>query len=137
MTHQAGCLCGAVRITIDAEPIAARMCWCRLCQYLGGGGSTVNVGFPSDKVTTIGDVRWHDSTADSGNAMKRGFCPTCGTPLFSIAESRPHLTFIRAGALGDPALLAPQAVIWTSAAPHWAHFDPGLPHHAQQIPPVT
>jgi hypothetical protein len=34
MTHQAGCLCGAVRIGIEAEPLAARMCWCRLCQYL-------------------------------------------------------------------------------------------------------
>lgn len=137
MAHDGGCLCGAVRISIDAEPMAARMCWCRLCQFLGGGSATVNVCFPADKVTTTGEVRWHESIADSGNAMKRGFCPECGTPLFSVAASRPHLAFIRAGALDDPSLLAPQAVIWTDAAPHWAHFDPGLPQHPQQIPPVT
>jgi len=137
MSHQAGCLCGAVRINIDAEPMAARMCWCRLCQYLGGGSGTVNVCFPADKVTTSGVVKWHRNVADSGNHMRRGFCPECGTPLFSIAESRPHLTFVRAGALDDPAILAPQAVIWTGAAPAWAHFDPDLPHYRAQIPPVA
>jgi len=124
MSHSAGCLCGQVRITIDAEPLAARMCWCRLCQYLGGGSATVNVAFPSDKVTTSGDVRWYGSTADSGTPMRRGFCPECGTPIFSLAESRPHMTFIRAGALDDPSLIAPQAVIWTGAAPDWAHQHP-------------
>lgn len=137
MAHDAGCLCGTVRISIDAEPLAARMCWCRLCQYLGGGTATVNVCFPADKVTIEGEVRWHESIADSGNHMRRGFCPTCGTPLFSIAESRPHLTFLRAGALADPGLIGPQAVIWTAQAPAWACLDPVLPQHPAQIPPVT
>jgi len=137
MAHEAGCLCGSVRIAIDAEPLAARMCWCRLCQYLGGGTATENVCFPAEAVETNGDVRWHESIADSGNRMRRGFCPTCGTPLFSLAESRPHLTFIRAGALDDPNLLAPQAIIWTEAAPDWACLDPALPQHPAQIPPVA
>jgi hypothetical protein len=137
MTHHAGCLCGAVRISIGAEPLAARMCWCRLCQYLGGGSATVNVCFPAESVQTVGEVRWHESVADSGNRMRRGFCPECGTPLFSITESRPHLTFIRAGALDDPGLIGPEAVIWTSAAPGWAHLDPELAHYPAQIPPVA
>lgn len=137
MAHEGGCLCGAVRISINAEPLAARMCWCRLCQYLGGGSATVNVCFPADAVTVVGNVRWHDSVADSGTAMRRGFCPACGTPLFSNAESRPHLTFVRAGALDDPDLIGPQAVIWTQAAPQWACIDPALPRYDAQIPPVA
>ncbi|MCW4460343.1 GFA family protein [Sphingomonas sp. BT-65] len=137
MTHSAGCLCGQVRIAIEGEPLAARQCWCRLCQYLGGGTATVNVCFPSEAVTTTGEIRWHESIADSGNRMRRGFCPTCGTPIFSLAESRPHLTFIRAGALDDPNLRAPEAVIWTSAAPEWACLDPQLPQYPAQIPPVA
>lgn len=137
MAHGAGCLCGAVRISINAEPMAARMCWCRLCQYLGGGSGTVNVCFPTEAVRAEGEVRWHESVADSGNRMRRGFCPQCGTPLFSLAESRPHLTFIRAGALDDPGLIGPQAIIWTSEAPDWARFDPALPCHPAQIPPVS
>ena len=137
MTHLAGCLCGAVRIEIGAEPMAARMCWCRLCQALGGGGATVNVCFPAEAVATEGEVRWHESVADSGTPMRRGFCPVCGTPLFSVAETRPHLVFVRAGALDDPDLIAPQAIIWTGAAPRWARFDPALPHFPAQIPPVA
>jgi hypothetical protein len=137
MPTGAGCLCGAVRIEIDAEPMAVRACWCRLCQYLGGGSATVNACFPTEKVTTAGEVRWHDSVADSGNRMRRGFCPQCGTPLFSLAEARPHLTFIRAGALDDPSLAAPQATIWTSAAPAWACIDEAIPSYPAQIPPVA
>jgi len=135
--HRAGCLCRAVRIEIAAEPMAARMCWCRLCQYLGGGSATVNVCFPSGAVRTAGEVRWHESVADSGTKMRRGFCPACGTPLFSVAESRPHLVFVRAGALDEPDLIAPQAIIWTGAAPAWASHDPAVPRYPAQIPPVA
>lgn len=134
MAHGAGCLCGAVRITIEAEPLLARQCLCRLCQYLSGGAGTVNLLFPAQAVQVEGAVRWHDSVADSGNAMQRGFCPTCGTPLLSRALARPHQMIVRAGALDDPSLMAPQMVIWTQEAPDWACIDPALPRHPGQYP---
>ncbi|WP_380875034.1 aldehyde-activating protein [Sphingomonas sp. DBB INV C78] len=137
MSVSGGCLCGAVRFTVDATPLGVRTCWCRLCQYLAAGNATVNVIFPADKLTVTGEVRWHEAVADSGNHMRRGFCPECGTPLFSDALVRPHLAVIRAGALDDPNLVAPQSTIWTSAAPDWAHIDPDLPQHEQQAPPVA
>jgi len=40
-----GCLCGAVRYESSAAPLVTRVCWCRLCQYLGAGSGTV--GIPS------------------------------------------------------------------------------------------
>ena len=58
MSHGAGCLCGAVRVEIDAEPMLARACWCRLCQYLAAGNATVNVVFPAEAVRVEGEVRW-------------------------------------------------------------------------------
>lgn len=131
-----GCLCGAVRFTAAAAPITARACWCRLCQYLGAGGPTVNVAFASEGFAVTGDVSWHESTADSGNRMARGFCPVCGTPLFSKAEARPHLIFVRAGALDDPDIMPPAMTIWTAAAPRWACFDPALPQLEGQPPPA-
>jgi len=50
MTITGGCRCGAVRYSFEAEPITARHCWCRDCQYIGAGSGTVNVFFPSDAV---------------------------------------------------------------------------------------
>lgn len=132
-----GCLCGAVRYTVTGEPLAVRTCWCRLCQYLGGGTATVNICFPADAVTMNGALAWHDSIADSGSAMRRGFCPACGTPVVSNAAPRPHLTFLRGGTLDDPAIARPQATIWTEAAPDWACIDPAIPRHDRQLPPVA
>jgi hypothetical protein len=137
VTVSGGCLCGAVRYTIDADPLAARTCWCRLCQYLGGGTATVNVCFPAEAVSLTGELRHYDSVADSGNAMRRGFCPKCGTPVTSAALARPHLLFFRAGTLDDPDLLGPQATIWTSAAPEWACISDAIPSYPGQIPPVA
>ena len=36
------------------------------------------------------------------------------THLFSEAEVRPHLIFIRAGTLDNPSLAHPEATIWTA-----------------------
>ncbi len=132
-----GCLCKAVRYKITSAPIATRTCWCRLCQYIGAGSATVNVCFPSNAVTTEGELSDYVSVADSGNTMHRRFCPVCGTHVFSAAEARPHLLFVRAGTLDDPELGRPQVTIWTSAAPSWACFDPAIPHVEGQPSPVA
>lgn len=132
-----GCLCRKVRFRITAEPIAMRLCWCRVCQYLGAGNATVNVVFPSNAISIEGELRDYQSIAASGNKMHRRFCPACGTQLFSEAEARPHLIIVRNGALDDTELLTPGATIWTEAAPEWAWIDESLPQHAGQPPPVA
>src|ERR1039457_4631828 len=121
-----GCLCGAVRYQIDAEPITSRACWCRLCQRIGAGSGTVNVCFPTAATRIEGELRDYISVADSGNRMHRRFCPSCGVHLFSEAEARPHLIFVRAGTLDDPEIGRPLASIWLSQTPSWACIDDQL-----------
>ena len=132
-----GCLCGRVRFRIDARPLAMRMCWCRLCQYLAVGNASVNLVFPSNAIRIEGELKDYPSVAESGRRMHRRFCPNCGTQLFSEAEERPHLIIVRNGALDDTALLKPDATIWTAQAPDWAWIDETLPQHAGQPPPVA
>ena len=136
MLIEGGCLCRAVRYRITAEPIVTRVCWCRLCQYLGAGGATVNTCFRREAVTIEGATRDCRSVADSGNIMHRRFCAECGTHLFSEAEARPHLVFVRAGTLDTPEIAKPAATIWTSQAPSWAPIDPNLPRFERQPPPA-
>jgi len=132
-----GCLCGAVRYRVDAAPIVTRVCWCRLCQYLGAGSGTVNTCFPSDSISIEGDLGDFTSVADSGNIMHRRFCTACGTQLFSEAEARPHLIFVRAGTLDDPEVAKPSVTIWTESAPSWACIDAALPTYTKQAPPAA
>ena len=135
MTITGGCLCGAVRYSIEAEPKFIRHCWCRDCQYIGAGRGTVNIFFPSEAVMVEGELTDYQSHADSGTLMHRQFCPSCGTPLFTQADTRRHYIGVRAGTLDDPELDKPQITIWTSSAPSWASFDPGLPQEERQSPP--
>lgn len=121
-----GCLCNSVRYRINAQPLATRLCWCRLCQYLAAGNATVNVVVPSAAISITGELREYRSVAASGNAMVRRFCPTCGTPMFSQAEVRPHQLIVRAGTLDEPNRITPTTAIWTDSAPEWACFDPAL-----------
>ena len=132
-----GCLCRKVRFRITAAPMAMRLCWCRDCQYFAAGNATVNVVFPSNALAVEGELKDYRSVADSGNVMHRHFCPNCGTPVFSAAESRPHLVIVRNGALDDTGLTRPGATIWTDSAPEWAWIDESLPQFAGQPPPVA
>jgi hypothetical protein len=132
-----GCLCKAVRFRISAAPMVTRVCWCRLCQYIGAGSGTVNTCFASSAITVSGEPRDFRSIADSGNIMHRRFCPLCGTHLFSEAEARPHLTFVRSGALDDREIVKPAMTIWTSQAPSWACIDAAIQRFAGQAPPAA
>ncbi|MEH3047780.1 GFA family protein [Sphingomonas adhaesiva] len=133
-----GCLCGAVRYTLTAEPVAARQCWCRLCQYLAAGTATANLIVSREALALSGLLTEYVSIADSGNVMRRHFCPTCGTPIGGLADAREHLYVLRIGTLDDPDLYPPQSTIWTDAAPRWAVIDHDLPTLPGQPPaPVT
>jgi len=128
--HTGQCFCGQIRFTIDAEPIATRMCWCRDCQRVASGSAMVNVVFAEDIVTFTGEIATIERIADSGNTAERGFCSRCGTQIYSrMLAPKGNVLVIRAGTLDDPELMAPQAVIWTSSAPSWAVFDPELPYY--------
>lgn len=130
-----GCLCRAVRYSVSAPPVAVRQCWCRDCQYWASGSATVNAVFEVDKVAMTGALATFVSTADSGNTMRRGFCPACGTPVTSASDARPEYVILRVGTMDQPYLLPPAMTIWTDSAPAWAHHDPGVPATPKGAPP--
>lgn len=133
MTHTGGCFCGQVRYTIDAEPTVAVTCWCRDCQYIASGSGTNNVCFPEEAVTFEGEITEIEKTAYSGNIVRRGFCPKCGSQLYARnIKPAGMLIRIRAGTLDNTELMAPQFVAWTDSAPKWALLDPDIPHFPRQ-----
>jgi hypothetical protein len=137
VTLTGGCLCGAVRWESQEPPITTRVCWCRDCQYLAAGSGAVGACFRTAAFQAVGNTTDFASTADSGNRMHRRFCSKCGTPLFSEAEARPHLIFVRVGSFDDPNRASPAMTIWTASAPSWACIHADLPRVAQQPPPAA
>ena len=88
------------------------------------------LGLPKAAVKILkgeGDVRYFEVTADSGYKISRGFCPTCGTPLFSLLAALPDVMGIKAASLDDPAHFTPGMSLFTSSAPTWAPFVENLP----------
>ena len=136
MAITGSCLCKQACYSIAAAPLITRACWCRVCQYFAAGNAAISACFKRDAVTIEGETKDYVSIADSGAVMHRRFCPTCGVHLFSEAESRPHLIFVRVGTLDDPELVRPMANIWTASAPSWACMDEGLPRFEGQPPPA-
>jgi hypothetical protein len=132
-----GCLCGGVTYRISGDPITTRTCWCRLCQAIGAGSATVNACFRTEDVAITGVLADYESVADSGSRMHRRFCPRCGVHLFSQAEPRPHLIFVRVGSMDDREAVRPELTIWTSEAPSWACIAEDLPRLEAQAPPAA
>lgn len=130
------CFCGAVRFRFTGSPVAIRACWCRDCQYLSSGNASVSAIIQTATFELAGDVCEHVSTADSGATMRRSFCPTCGTPLFSASATRPDMMAVRVGALDDRDACRPASVIWTVSASCWAPLDPALPASKRQPAPL-
>ncbi len=122
-----GCLCGAVRYECNAEPMMPGHCHCRACQKASGGAFVTAFAVPAEALTIIGEVKYFETTADSGNISRRGFCPECGGRVLGGSSGMPGLAVIMAGSLDDPSWFAPGMNIFTESAQPWCHMDPALP----------
>ncbi len=131
-----GCLCGQVRYSLKSEPIVSRLCWCRDCQHIAGNG-TANAIFPSQEIDVTGTLSEYTSAGESGNLVRRRFCPRCGSHLFSDSSGRVGMTVVRVGTLDEPSSVRPVANIWAASAPRWACLDDRLERNERQPPPAT
>lgn len=121
MTHATGgCLCGAVRFELSAEPIFQFACHCTDCQKASGGAPALGIAVPEPALTmTKGAARDYSVKGESGNEVRRSFCETCGSPLFSRPAAMPGMVIIKIGALDDPSGFKPQVDLYMASARPW------------------
>lgn len=76
---EAGCLCGAVKLSLDGDPVVQFYCHCDDCQAVHGAAYVSIAVFPAHavKVTQGQPVTWTYET------LPRQRCATCGTQLFA------------------------------------------------------
>lgn len=125
-TFSGGCECGAIRYRCSAVPLMAGHCHCRSCQRSSGTGHTSHLMVPRAAVTVTGEPAWYARAADSGNTVRRAFCPQCGASLYGETSGFPDILVLRAGSLDDPEVFRPAARLYAADAPAWDHMDPAL-----------
>jgi hypothetical protein len=124
---EGGCLCGAVRYESKVGPVMSGHCQCQDCRKSSGTGHCSHLAVPRDAVSVTGALTVYDRPADSGNIVSRAFCPTCGSPVYSLNSAMSQMMFIRASSLDDLEVFKPQVVVYASRAASWDHVDPELP----------
>jgi hypothetical protein len=83
--------------------------------------------FPRAALGVTGDVTETLRTADSGEQKLKGFCGSCGSPLYNKPLSKPDMLGVYVGTLDDPSDFKPELVMFASRGHAWDHLDPALP----------
>lgn len=99
-----------------------------------GGGHTNVMAFPAEALKVTGTLRFHEVKTDSGNVMRRGFFPTCGSPVLGTTSGLPDVTAISTGSLDDPSVFKPQFVCYTSRDHAWDLADAAVPSFPKMPP---
>lgn len=98
-----GCQCGAVRYRLLSEPTEPSVCHCRMCQKAFGNYIAPLAGVPrADLVWTRGEP----GTFRSSDAVERGFCRDCGTPLTYSVLTKDRIS-VSIGSLDEPDRVMP------------------------------
>lgn len=121
------CLCGSITYECSEEAVMGGHCQCRDCQKISGAGHISSLAVPRGSLTIKGALRFHETTADSGNVVRRGFCPQCGCHIYAENSGLPQFEFLRAGSLHNLELFKPGMVVYAGSGPSWDHTDPALP----------
>ena len=130
-----GCACGSVRYETDADPMIMLNCHCRECQRASGSAYAAIMVVPKAAVQLRGEPRFHKVTDDSGNAVERGFCSNCGSPVMLKLERLPDALGLLAGSLDDPSQFKPTMDIFTASAQPWDHMHPDRQKLRQGLSP--
>jgi len=119
MSRTGGCLCGAVRYEITAEPRMTAICHCTHCQRQSGAVFSTNLVLGEGDYRQTGETTVFTDKGDSGQAVWRHFCGKCGSPILSKVEVMPGMVMVKAGTLDDLTGITPGAEVYADHAAAW------------------
>lgn len=123
----ATCACGSAQITVHGRLLTAMLCACTECQRISGSGHSAFAMVPRDAITVTGDTKSFTRKADSGADLKRYFCPTCGTSLYSTTSRSPEIALLPAGLFSNTDWYHPRQIIFNKSRTHWDCLPDDIP----------
>ncbi len=115
------CHCGAIAYEAEVDPASAKICHCTDCQTLSGSAFRTVV-FTREGTFALrqGRLATYVKTAESGRQREQGFCPTCGTPVYSTAPGDgPKVHALRLGTVRQRDRIVPRLQTWHRSAQGW------------------
>ncbi|MBB2674967.1 UNVERIFIED_ORG: hypothetical protein GGE44_004549 [Rhizobium esperanzae] len=123
-----GCLCGSCRYEFTGDAPHAGYCHCDMCKKATGGPFAVLVQAKVEKLV------WTDAAPAvyrSSPIATRGFCSTCGTPLY-LQYDGDELIRVTAGSLDHPERIQPAGHYGVESRLAWADCGRRLPEEVSQ-----
>jgi hypothetical protein len=133
MTHEGGCLCGAVRFTVRGPLREILVCHCVECRVWAGRAWAATAARNEDLEIAESDALTWRASPRSEHGADRGFCNRCGSSLFWRVPGASR-TSLSAGALDDPGGLRVAAHIWVEQGLGWERPDATVPHYPRGYP---
>ena len=131
------CLCGDISYRYEASQSATALhCHCRDCQKVTGSGKATIVMFPEDAVAIEGTFKQYSCLGSDGSHVNRGFCPRCGSQMFTHVDEIPGMLFIKAGTMEDSSWVQVALNCWESTASVWSPADDSVPGVARNPAPT-
>lgn len=124
---EGGCGCGALRYSVEGEPINSIFCYCKECQVLTNSDKWFGAWFPKEKFKILsGNPGTHSRKGDSGKDLIHMFCPTCGVTIGAEVTAGNFIS-VAVPSLDYGCNIKPAMSIYASSAPEWALFPEGVP----------
>ncbi|THD58647.1 GFA family protein [Phenylobacterium sp.] len=118
-TRTARCVCGALSVTAEGEPLKVSACHCHACQRRTGSAFSVAVFYDRDRVTMTGPSQTFTRPGDSGQTVAFHFCPTCGTSILWYPQFRPQWVGVAIGCFADDSPGAPTQAVYEQFRHDW------------------
>lgn len=114
--YTGGCLCGTVRYSYNARPMALNACHCGHCKKLSGSDYIKMLIGEREHLISSGESAVFRKRADSGREIDIHRCAQCGTRMWHLPLASPQHVFICAGTLDDTSWAIPTSHIWIECA---------------------
>ena len=116
------CLCGRVRFKFDHGAVRfTAHCHCESCRRATSAPVATFIG--------VRDTGWRwqsdaPQVFESSPGVRRGFCGTCGSPMFYASDAYPGETHFYAATLADDHGLLVGKHAFPEERPHWSPVPP-------------
>lgn len=118
ISHEGGCLCGAVRYVVAGKPNSSVVCHCKFCQQRTGSTNAFLIYFKKDAVQSlVGPLQSFTHVSDvSGRKIEIEFCENCGSHVTWTLDLVPGWRGFEGGSFDDNSVFSRKTHMWTDSA---------------------